>query len=336
MNFDQQNIILHLKKRTAYSHSVHRIKVLETHISWILLTGPFVYKIKKEVKFGKILDFSTIGLRKKFCEKEYKLNRLFCGDMYQGVVKIIQKNGMIRFADLEERGKPLEYAVKMIEIPQRFRMDNLVKSGSINKKTIKSLVSILVKFHNNAQTNNKISKFALPQCLKKKFDENFETLAKLGKIDSIFEFKLNSFLKDNYHLFNCRIKESKIRDIHGDLYLKNIFIIGNRFYLYDRIEFNDSLRYADVVEDVAHLAMDLDYHQQKDLREYFILQYIKKSKDKNIINLVYFMMCYKACVRTKVSLFRAREVNVNAKKKISFEREAKKHLILARSYLKLF
>ena len=198
MNFDQQKIILNLKKSTAYSHSVHRIKVLETHISWILLTGPFVYKIKKEVKFGKILDFSTIGLRKKFCEKEYKLNRLLCGDMYQGVVKIIQKNGIMRFADLEERGKPLEYAVKMIEIPQRFRINNLVKSGSINKKTIKSLVSILVKFHNNAQTNNKISKFALPQCLQKKFDENFETLSKLGKIDPIYEFKLNSFLKDNY------------------------------------------------------------------------------------------------------------------------------------------
>ena len=106
---------------------------------------------------------------------------------------------------------------------------------------------------------------------------------------------MNSFLKDNYHLFKLRIKESKIRDIHGDLYLKNIFIIGNRFYLYDRLEFNDSLRYADVVEDVAHLAMDLDYHQKTDLGEYFISQYIKTSKDKNIINLVYFMMCYKAC-----------------------------------------
>ena len=113
---------------------------------------------------------------------------------------------------------------------------------------------------------------------------------------------MNSFLKDNYHLFNLRIKESKIRDIHGDLYLKNIFIIGNRFYLYDRLEFNDSLRYADVVEDVAHLAMDLDYHQKTDLGEYFISQYVKTSNDKNIISLVYFMMCYKACVRTKVSL----------------------------------
>jgi hypothetical protein len=336
MNFEQQNIIIQLKKSTAYSHSVNRIKVLETHISWVLLTGSFVYKIKKEVKFGKVLDFSTLGLRKKYCEKEYKLNRPLCGDMYQSVVKIIHQNGIIRFADLEEKGKPLEYAVKMIEIPQRFRMDNLLKSGSINKKTIKSLVGVLVKFHNNAVTNKKISKFALPQLMKKKFNENFETLSKLRQIDSIFEFKLNSFLKDNYHLFNLRIKESKIRDIHGDLYLKNIFIIGNRFYLYDRIEFNDSLRYADVVEDVAHLAMDLDYHQQTDLREYFVSQYIKTSNDKNIINLVYFMMCYKACVRTKVSLFRAREVKMNAKKKIPFEREAKKHLILARRYLKLF
>ena len=334
MNFDQQSIIHQLKKRTAYSHFVYRIKVMETHISWVLLTGSLVYKIKKEIKFGKILDFSTLDLRKKFCEKEYKLNRALCGDMYQSVVKIIQKNGIIRFADLEEKGKPLEYAVKMVEIPQRFRMDNLVKSGNINKKIIKSLVSILVKFHNNAPTNNKISKFALPQLMKKKFDENFETLSKLEKIDPIFEFKLNSFLKDNYHLFNLRIKESKIRDIHGDLYLKNIFIIGNRFYLYDRLEFNDSLRYADVVEDVAHLAMDLDYHQKTDLREYFISQYIKKSNDKNILNLVYFIMCYKACVRAKVSLFRAQEVT--DKKKIIYEKEAKKHLKLADIYIKIF
>ena len=70
------------------------------------------------------------------------------------------------------------------------------------------IILICVKFHNNAVTNNKISKFALPQLMKKKFDENFETLAKLGKIDPIFEFKLNSFLKDNYHLFDLRTKES--------------------------------------------------------------------------------------------------------------------------------
>ena len=93
MSLNQQNIISHLKKRSAYSHPVKRIRILETHISWILLTGSFVYKIKKEVKFGNILDFSKLSLRKKFCKKEVILNRPLCGDMYQRTVKIMQKNG---------------------------------------------------------------------------------------------------------------------------------------------------------------------------------------------------------------------------------------------------
>ena len=83
-----------------------------------------------------------------------------------------------------------------------------------------------------------------------------------------------------YFMFYERMRESKIRDIHGDLYLKNIFVIDNKFYLYDRIEFNNSLRYADLVEDVAHLAMDLDFHERSDLSNHFILSYIKKSNDK--------------------------------------------------------
>lgn len=222
----------------------------------------------------------------------------------------------------------------MVEIPQKFRMDNLVKARKINKKIINSLTEILVQFHNNAPTNKKISNFAQPKIMKRKFNENFLTISKLGKIDPIFEYKLNSFLKNNNDLFYQRIRESKIRDIHGDLYLKNIFIINNKFYLYDRIEFNDYLRYADIVEDVAHLAMDLDFHHRADLAKHFISQYIKISNDKNIKNLVYFMMCFKACVRAKVSLFRANEVYY--KKKIVYENEAKKHLKLARKYVELF
>ena len=152
------------------------------------------------------------------------------------------------------KGRPLEYAVKMVEIPQKFRMDNLVKAGKINEKKWLTLTEVLVQFHNRAPTNKKISNFAQPKITKRKFNENFLTISKIGKIDPIFECKLNSFLKNKSVLFYQRIRESKIRDIHGDLYLKNIFIINNKFYLYDRIEFNDYLRYMDIVEDVAHPA----------------------------------------------------------------------------------
>lgn len=336
MSSSQENIISELNKKIAYPHTVYRIRILETHISWILLTGLYAYKIKKEVKFGNILDFSNILLRKKFCLKEIALNRPHCGDIYQSVVKIVKENNSFRFVDLKEKGKPLEYAVKMIEIPQKFRMDNVVKVGRVNKKTINSLTEIIIKFHKNAPSNNKISRYGQPLTMRRKFDENFETLSKLGKIDSrIIEYKLISFLENNDALFYERIRESKIRDIHGDLYLKNIFLIDNKFYLYDRIEFNNSLRYADLVEDVAHLAMDLDFHERSDLSNHFISRYIKKSNDKNITSLIYFMMCYKACVRAKVSLFRAQEVN-DKNEKIIHTDEAKKLLKLASKYIKLF
>jgi aminoglycoside phosphotransferase family enzyme len=322
MSLEQLNIIAQLKNNTAYSHPAYKIEVLETHISWIFLTGPFTYKIKKKVKFGKILDFSNLLLRKRYCQKELMLNKPLCGNMCQSVVKVIQENGVFTFVELNEKGEPVEYAVKMIEIPQKFRMDNLIKSGGVDKRTIKSLTDILIKFHNSSSFNNKISNYALPKAMKKIY-ENFETLSQLGNLYPTVLYKINSFLEKNNDLFYQRIRESKIRDIHGDLYLKNIFIIADRFYLYDRIEFNDSLRYADIVEDVAHLAMDLDFHQQPDLCKYFINDYIQKSHDGNMIKLVYFMMCFKACVRAKVSFFRAQELD-NKKKKIIHEKEAKK------------
>ncbi|MGG6460877.1 MAG: aminoglycoside phosphotransferase, partial [Candidatus Eiseniibacteriota bacterium] len=109
----------------------------------------------------------------------------------------------------------------------------------------------------------------------------------------------------------------------------------NRFYLYDRIEFNDFLRYADVAEDVAHLAMDFDYHKRKDLREYFISRYIEKGQDTNLSDIIYFLMCYKACMRAKVSLFRASQLS-NEKEKLKCTSEARNLFVIARNYLDQF
>src|SRR6476659_1613106 len=303
----QIDIALHLKEKGAFSHRVSTVRVLETHISWVLLTGKYVYKVKKEVKFGQILDFSTLSLRKYFCQKEVMLNRLLCGKMYQGVVKIVKIDHKYKIVNLNACGKPLEFAVKMIEFPQRFRMDNLLRLRKINKNVLDLLVEYLVAFHRRAYTSDTIAKFGRPHIMKSKIRENFSTLSMFTKTDSIFEKRLNQFVRNNYELFARRIEASRIRDIHGDLCMRNIFFFKDRYYMYDRIEFNDSLRYADVAEDVSHLAMDLDYHRRQDLRRYFIDHYIRKSNDTTLINIIYFMMCYKACIRAKVSIFRATE-----------------------------
>jgi aminoglycoside phosphotransferase family enzyme len=337
------------KNRDAYPHEVSKIAVEETHISWVILTGQFAYKVKKELKFGQILNFSTLSLRKKFCQNEVEINKVLCGDMYRSVVKIVkqEKRGQeeeqvgIRVVELKNKGKALEYAVKMLEIPQKFRMDNLLEKDKVSLDAIGNLTSILVEFHGSTRTNRKIKNFGRPEFMKRKVKENFATLSKLANIHHTLERSLESFINSKHNLFLERIKNQKIRDIHGDLYLKNVFIMpDNKFYLYDRIEFNDSLRYADVAEDVAHLAMDLDFHGRTDLRKRFISEYMVQDKDTSLDDIVYFFMCYKACVRAKVSLFRAKGLDKTnnsddyRKRKQQVE-EARRHLQLAESYLPL-
>ncbi len=335
MKLRQEDFLISLKKENAYSHPVSRIKIMETHISWILLTGRITYKIKKAVKFGNVLDFSNLELRKKFCQKEVMLNRRLCGQMYQGVVKIVKIDNNYKLVNLGEAGKPLEFAVKMMEIPQKFRMDNLLGVNKINNRILDLLIDKLVKFHNLAYTNSTISNYGRPQIMKAKIRENFRTLSKFTKIDTIFEDKLNWFIKNNYELFEQRMRQSRIRDIHGDLYLKNIFFMKGRFYMYDRIEFNDSLRYADIAEDVAHLTMDIHYHRREDLQMYLISHYIRKSNDTTLINVIHFIMCYKVCVRAKVSLFRAAQLT-NKNQKSKCINQARRHFNLVRQYLELF
>ena len=341
---EQNKLVLALRNKDAYPDQIYlpKIKIYETHISWIFLTGLYAYKIKKEVKFGKILDFSTLYLRRKFCQKEIQVNKILCEDMYKGIVKLVsQNNGSIKIVDLQTKGKPLEYGVKMLEIPQKCRMDYLIKADKLSLKTIDGLTRILVKFHSSTRTNARIKSFGMPSLIKKKIDENFQTFGKLNnemaayeldKIHKIYK-RLISFVAHNKTLFYKRIRQGKIREIHGDLYLGNIFVVNDkRFYLYDRIEFNDSLRYADVTEDVAHLSMDLDYNGRTDLRKHFVSQYIEYSDDIDLRNLLYFLMSYKACVRAKVSLFRGKNEIDNETRKNWIE-ESKNLLDLAAAYI---
>ena len=117
-NHQIELISLLSKNRNAYQHEVLNISVEETHISWVILTGHFAYKIKKELKFGQILDFSTLSLRKKFCQNEVDINRVLCGEeMYIGVVKVVKQKreqGQVcnKISQLEEQGKSLRVCSK--------------------------------------------------------------------------------------------------------------------------------------------------------------------------------------------------------------------------------
>jgi len=317
----------------AYDEDVKKIEMVQTHISYVFLTGNYVYKIKKPVNFG-FLDFSTLENRKFFCEKEFELNKRLCGDMYVAVVPINRSKGQIK---IKGAGGVVEYALKMRQMPQESMMSNLLKKNKIDEKIIGKIAKIIADFHSKAETNEKISKYGSIENISYIWNENFDqTVEFIGKtIDKDkFDFikdKVNNFIKNNKNLFEKRISEGKIRDCHGDLHSGNIFI-ADKIYIFDCLEFNDRYRCSDVILDIAFFTMDLDLNGREDLSKYFVEKYVESSGEKELFKLLKFYECWRAYVRGKVMSLKLNDLHVNEREKEEAEMMARKYFELSFKY----
>jgi len=314
-----------MMKKNVYPERVRSIEMKQTHISWVFLTGKYAYKIKKPVNYG-FLDFTTLAKRKYFCEIELALNKRLCKDIYLAVLPITQSNGSIKIGS---KGKIIDYALKMKQLPQKSIMSVLLKKGIVSKSYISRIAKIIANFHKKADTVER--KYGSLKIIKFNWDENFQQTREFvdksisKKQYGYMKKKINNFFHYNKNLFARRIKDRKIRDCHGDLHSGNIFIT-DKIYIFDTIEFNKRFRYGDVASEVAFMAMDLDFHGRKDLSEHFVNEYIKYSKDEELLKLLNFYKCYRAYVRGKVLSFLRNR---------SGYKIAKKYFALAKDYSQL-
>ncbi len=328
----QKQVIEVLANPEAYDEEVEQIELKQTHISYIFLTKNFVYKVKKAVNFG-FLDFSTLEKRRFFCEKELELNKRLCGDMYLEVVPI-SKSNIIRIGG---KGRVIEYAVKMRRIPEENIMTRLLEKGKIDKKIIKKMAKIISEFHDNAETNDRISEFGSLLMIEKNWKENFEQTEEFinrtvtSEIFQLIHEKVYSFLKKNKNLFTNRVTENRVRECHGDIHSGNIFI-ADKIYIFDAIEFNERFRYCDVASEIAFLAMDLDFKKRTDLSSFFVDQYVQFSSDNKLEKVLNFYKCYRATVRGKVISFKLNDPNVGFEEKSAAKKDAKAYFKLAVDY----
>jgi len=313
------------------------IKFMETHISLLFLTGKYVYKLKKPVDFG-FLDFTSLEKRKFFCEQEVKLNRRLSPAIYLGVVRITKEGERTH---LGGKGEPVEYAVKMKQIPEEELMDRLIEKRQVTPKMIEAVSEKLVQFYFAAETNDHIKSFGKPERVKQDTDENFAQTEKYigvtlpGEIYEEVKNKTNDFFRRNKKLFVQRIASDRIRDCHGDLRLEHI-VWGDEISIIDCIEFNQRFRYTDVAADIAFLAMDLDYHGREDLSEHLIGAYVGESGDRELMEVLDFYKCYRAYVRGKVESFRLDDPHIPEKEKKEALKRAQKYFGLAHRYAQRF
>ena len=335
---EQSKIVEYLKNPKFYGHHVKSVEVLQTHISYVALTGGFAYKIKKPVNFG-FLDFSTLEKRKFFCEEEKRLNKRLCPDIYLDVLPITQMNNELQ---LDGKGEVVEYVLKMKEFPQDQIMTNLLKQGKIDEETIDHICTILVDFYNSQEPSDEITKYGELKSVRQNIDENFDQTKSV--IDITIPKNIYWYIKEantkfferKKELFGHRMKEGRIKDCHGDLHSGNIVVDKDKIHIFDCIEFNKRFRFCDVASDIGFLAMDLDYLNYPYLSSYLIQRYVEKSNDADIFDVLNFYKSYRAYVRGKVNGFQLNDPNIDYKRKNNIVETAKKYFELSHYYTSLF
>jgi len=319
----------------AYPEITKQVELVQTQMSFVFLTDDYVYKVKKPVNLG-YLNYTTLGKRHFYCQKEVELNRRLCPEVYLGVVPISQKGDDIFVGG---QGEVIEYAVKMRRLPQEAMMDVLLANNQVVPEMVASVAQKLVEFHQQAETNDTINAFGGLDIITQNTEENFTQTEKyIGNTISQEKYQhikayTDNFIEKNASLFHKRIKDGRIRDCHGDLHAAHI-CFANGICIYDCIEFNDRFRYCDIASEVAFLAMDLDHYGRADLSHSFISAYVEMSQDKELKELLNFYKCYRAYVRGKVESFKLDDPHISDEEKVRVLAVARSYFELANSYIK--
>lgn len=299
-------LISALQNPAFYPHPTDNIQLIETHISWVILTGPYAYKIKKPVNFG-FLDFTSLEARQHFCREELRLNQRLTRDLYLDVLPI---TGSEQTPQLQGDGPAIEYVLKMRQFPQSGLLSELQNQGLLHAQHIDELAQQIASFHNHAPKISADHPLAQPDAIMAPILQNFEQIRPLlNDADDLQQLEaLQAWAQDSFirlrPLLEQRRDNGSIRECHGDIHLGNATLIDGQVTLFDCIEFNEPFRLIDVACDAAFLAMDLEDRGLHSLSSSFINAWLEQADQHQALPLLNFYKAYRAMVRAKVSLFR--------------------------------
>ena len=290
-----------LLRPDAYPHECRRIELIETHISWVFLTGDWAYKVKKPVALN-FVDFSTFELREHFCREELRCNRAFAPELYDSVVPVNFDGRRYRIAG---EGETVEWAVRMVQFPGENQLDRLLEAGALEAAALREFGTRLARQHAQLPMPDGVDDVDA-RVLKPVLD-NFRTLAPLEVMKPHQDW-LRALRADSQALFDTqregfatRRQGGYVRECHGDLHLSNLVLTDLGVRAFDCLEFNASLRWIDVASDVAFLLMDCGVRGRDDLAYGFFDGYLTQSGDYDGVVLSPYYQAYRSMVRAKVA-----------------------------------
>jgi len=299
------NLLLALQNPALYKHPVDGFQIIETHISLVILTGQYAYKIKKPMDFG-FLDFSTLARRKHFCEEELRLNRRLAEPLYLEVLPI---TGSPEQPVIGGEGEPFEYVLKMRQFRQNQLFDQQQETGRLKPELLSSLARQVADFHDGLKPIPEDKPLGTPEAVYEAMQENFDQIRPLisdapllSQLENLEAWTQTTFERHR-NLIAKRRSDGFVRECHGDLHLANITVYDGKVTVFDCIEFSEPFRWIDVINDLAFLLMDLESRSEPALANLVLNTYLEYRGDFEALPLLPLYKAYRALVRAKIALF---------------------------------
>jgi len=324
-----------LLKAGSFEHPVDDIKLVETHISWVILTGQFAYKIKKPVNLG-FVDFSLLEKRRFYCEEEVRLNRRLAPEIYLETVPVTHSPGKPPL--MNGKGKAIEYAVKMMLFPWEAQLDRILDRNELKPLHLDGFAHVIATFHKTAQRAETETAYGDLEHLSQPVYENFtqirDNVSNKALLQTLVTLETRSH--EEIHrlepVFNQREADGFIRECHGDLHLRNMAWVNDKPLVFDCIEFNSNLRWIDVISEIAFLVMDLEKRKQSELAYRFLNAYLERSGDYHGLLLLTCYLTYRTLVRAKVEAIRSGQSHVPPEEQATAYQSFQDYLQLAVKY----
>jgi aminoglycoside phosphotransferase family enzyme/predicted kinase len=291
----------------AYPHPVQAVQLIETHISWILLSGQIAYKIKRPVALP-FVDLRSAEHREYLCHEEVRLNRRFAPDLYLGVCKITAGEHGAMF---DGAGPVIEHAVRMLQFERREELDVLLESHRIGPGELGEFGRELARLHSGLPTVPPNPAWGRPEAVRevilRNLDESIEVargFADATKLHALRE-PLGRRLEAAAPWMAERSARGKIRECHGDLHCSNIVRRQSRLLAFDCLEFEPAFRWIDVADEIAFLLCDLDSRNRPAHAQAFLGGYLEQSGDHHACRFLDLYKAHRSLVRAKVAVLSA-------------------------------
>lgn len=314
-----------LSRLESYPHGPARVRLRETHMSWVFLAGDRVYKLKKPVRFP-YLDFSTLERREAACRAELTLNRRLAPDVYLGVVPLVAGSSGLR---LDAAGLVIDWLVVMRRLDESLMLEHLIDSNRLKRMQIDQLMGVLKQFYAHAPRVF-ISHEGHFQAWRQNLLYNRRALLDSclhlpgGLVRRIHHVQ-QRFLVAGAALLRSRVLNGHIVDGHGDLRPEHIWL-GDAPKIIDCLEFNPHLRAVDPLDEFAFLCIECERlgNGRASERIRHLLDWA--LHDGTPEPLFTFYRCYRATLRARLTIAHLLEPK---------PRSPEKWPALARSYLRI-